>query len=72
MSPPALASHLIRAPPLACPHLSRVPACFETLKSVQRPEIDQGHLFLIGPEVLVVEFVRDRPKDPCLSCLAAQ
>lgn len=69
---PALAIDSIGATRMACPDLDREQAWFETLKSVQRAEMDQGHLFLIGPEGLVVEFVRDPAKDPCLSCLAAQ
>lgn len=63
----------IGATKMACPDLAAEAAWFETLGQVRQAEVDQGHLFLIGREGLVVEFVADPAAgEPCLSCLARQ
>ena len=56
---------------MACPDLAAETAYFEALQAMQRAELDQGHLYLIGPEGRIMEFARD-PAEPCLSCLARQ
>ena len=56
---------------MACPNLKAESAFFEALQVMQRAELDQGHLYLIGPEGRIMEFARD-PGEPCLSCLARQ
>lgn len=68
---PAVSIQSIGATKMACPDLAAESAYFETLQAMQRAELDQGHLFLIGPEGRVVEFATD-PEAPCLSCLARQ
>jgi heat shock protein HslJ len=68
---PALSLGPIRATRMACPDLAAEAAFFETLQAMQRTELDQGHLFLIGMEGRIMEFARD-PAEPCLSCLARQ
>ncbi len=68
---PAIAIQAIGATKMACDHLDAEDAYFETLQAMQRVELDQGHLFLIGPEGRIVEFALD-PEEPCLSCLARQ
>lgn len=68
---PDLAIEAIGATRMACPELAAESVYFETLQAMQRAELDQGHLFLIGPEGRVVEFATD-PAAPCLSCLARQ
>jgi heat shock protein HslJ len=61
----------IRATRMACPDLPAESAFFKALQAMQRAELDQGHLYLIGPEGRIMEFARD-PAEPCLSCLARQ
>ena len=61
----------IGATRMACPDLAAESAYFEALQAMQRTEVDQGHLFLIGMEGRIMEFARD-PNQPCLSCLARQ
>jgi heat shock protein HslJ len=61
----------IRATRMACPDLAGETAFFEALQAMQRAELDQGHLFLIGPESRIMEFARTAG-EPCLSCLARQ
>ena len=61
----------IRATRMACPDLKAESAFFEALQAMQRAELDQGHLYFIGPEGRIMEFARD-PAEPCLSCLARQ
>lgn len=61
----------LRATRMACPDLAQEAAFFETLAAMQRAELDQGHLYLIGAEGRIMEFARD-PGEPCLSCLARQ
>jgi heat shock protein HslJ len=56
---------------MACPDLAAEDAFFDALSAMQRAELDQGHLYLIGPEGRIMEFARD-PAEPCLSCLARQ
>jgi heat shock protein HslJ len=56
---------------MACPDLAAEAVYLEALQAMQRVELDQGHLFLIGPEGRIMEFARD-PAEPCLSCLARQ
>ena len=68
---PDVAIAAIGATKMACDHLDAEGAYFETLQAMQRAELDQGHLLLIGPEGRVVEFARD-PAEPCLSCLARE
>ncbi|WP_333818035.1 META domain-containing protein [Tabrizicola sp.] len=68
---PAVSIGMIGATRMACPDLTAETLYFEALKAMQRAELDQGHLFLIGPEGRVMEFARD-PAEPCLSCLARQ
>jgi heat shock protein HslJ len=68
---PAVAIQAIGATKMACPDLAAESAYFETLQAMQRVELDQGHLFLIGPEGRIVEFAGDA-EEPCLSCLARQ
>lgn len=68
---PALSLGPIRATRMACPDLDAESAFFDALQAMQRAELDQGHLYLIGPEGRVMEFAR-RPDEPCLSCLARQ
>lgn len=68
---PAVSIQGIGATKMACPDLAAESAYFETLQAMQRVELDQGHLFLIGPEGRIMEFAKD-PKEPCLSCLARQ
>ena len=68
---PAVAITRIGATRMACPELAAEQAYFETLEAMQRAELDQGHLFLIGREGRLMEFARD-PGAPCLSCLARQ
>ncbi len=61
----------IGATRMACPDLAAESAYFEALQAVQRTELDQGHLFLIGMEGRIMEFARTSDQ-PCLSCLARQ
>jgi heat shock protein HslJ len=61
----------VRATRMACPDLPAETAFFEALRAMQRAELDQGHLYLTGPEGRVMEFARD-PAEPCLYCLARQ
>ena len=61
----------IGATRMACPDLAAETVFFEALSAMQRAELDQGHLYLIGPEGRIMEFATD-PKEPCLSCLARQ
>jgi heat shock protein HslJ len=61
----------IRATRMACPDLKAESAFFEALQAMQRAELDQGHLYLIGPEGRIMEFA-PAPGEPCLSCLARQ
>jgi heat shock protein HslJ len=68
---PAVSIGPIRATRRACPDLKGESAFFEALSDMQRAELDQGHLYLIGPEGRIMEFARD-PAEPCLSCLARQ
>jgi heat shock protein HslJ len=68
---PDLAISRIGATRMACPDLDKEQAFFDTLQAMQRAELDQGHLYLIGPEGRLMEFARDRDQ-PCLSCLARQ
>lgn len=68
---PAVSIEAIGATRMACPDLAAESAYFETLQAMQRAELDQGHLFLIGPEGRIMEFATD-PEEPCLSCLARQ
>ncbi len=63
----------IGATKMACPDLPAESLWFDALKGVTRAEVDRGHLFLIGAEGRVLEFVRDPAAgEPCLSCLAGQ
>jgi heat shock protein HslJ len=68
---PALSLGPIRATRMACPDLAAERAFFDALKAMQRAELDQGHLYLIGPEGRIMEFAK-APDEPCLSCLARQ
>lgn len=68
---PAVSFGPIRATRMACPDLAAESAFFEALQAMQRAELDQGHLYLIGPEGRIMEFARD-VAEPCLSCLARQ
>jgi heat shock protein HslJ len=68
---PAVSIGAIGATRMACPNLAAEAAFFETLQAMQRTELDQGHLFLVGMEGRIMEFARD-PAEPCLSCLARQ
>lgn len=68
---PAVSIQSIGATKMACPDLAAESAYFEALQAMQRAELDQGHLFLIGPEGRIVEFATDAGQ-PCLSCLARQ
>ena len=68
---PEVSIAALRATRMACPDLKAESAFFEALQAMQRAELDQGHLYLIGPEGRIMEFARD-PGEPCLSCLARQ
>jgi heat shock protein HslJ len=69
---PEVAIDAIGATKMACPDLAAESAWFETLQAMTRAELDQGHLFLIGAEGRVLEFVRDPAVgEPCLSCTPA-
>lgn len=68
---PQVSIQAIGATRMACPDLKAESAYFEALQAMQRAELDQGHLYLIGPEGRIMEFARD-PGEPCLSCLARQ
>lgn len=68
---PAISFAAMGATRMACTDLQAENAYFEALQSMQRAELDQRHLFLIGPEGRIMEFARD-PADTCLSCLARQ
>jgi heat shock protein HslJ len=68
---PAVGVTALGATKMACPDLAAEDAFFAALQAMQRAELDQGHLFLIGPEGRIMEFARD-PGQPCLSCLARQ
>lgn len=68
---PAIAIKAIGATKMACPDLAAESAFFETLQAMQRAELDQDHLYLIGPEGRIMEFAKDE-NEPCLSCLARQ
>lgn len=68
---PAVSLAAIRATRMACPDMKAESAFFEALQSMQRAELDQGHLYLIGAEGRIMEFAR-APGAPCLSCLARQ
>ena len=68
---PAVAIQGIGATKMACPDLAAESAYFETLQAMQRAELDQGHLYLIGPEGRIMEFAKDE-NEPCLSCLSRQ
>ena len=61
----------VGATKMACPDLAAESAYFEALQAMQRAELDQGHLYLIGPEGRIMEFAKG-PGEPCLSCLARQ
>lgn len=56
---------------MACPDLDGEAVFFAALEAMQRAEVDQGHLYLTGPEGRIMEFARDAG-EPCLSCLARQ
>lgn len=56
---------------MACPDLAAEDAFFAALQAMQTAEVDQGHLFLTGPEGRIMEFASDKAA-PCLSCLARQ
>lgn len=68
---PALSLGMMGATKMACPDLAAEPLFFEALQAMQRVELDQDHLYLIGPEGRIIEFARDA-SEPCLSCLARQ
>lgn len=68
---PTIAIEGIGATKMACPDLAAENAYFEALQAMQRAELDQGHLFLIGPEGRIMEFAKGED-EPCLSCLARQ
>lgn len=68
---PALSLGMMGATKMACPDLAAEDAFFAALQAMQRVELDQGHLYLIGPEGRIIEFAKD-PVEPCLSCLARQ
>ncbi len=68
---PSLSLGAIGATKMACPELAGEDAFFTALSAMQRVELDQGHLYLIGPEGRIIEFAKD-PAEPCLSCLARQ
>lgn len=68
---PDLGLGSIRSTRMACPDLAAETAFFEALQAMQRTELDQGHLYLIGAEGRIMEFARDAG-EPCLSCLARQ
>lgn len=68
---PAISFGGMGATRMACPDLAAETVYFEALQAMQRAELDQGHLYLIGPEGRIMEFARD-PTEPCLSCLARQ
>lgn len=68
---PAVSFGPIGATRMACAQLAEETVYFEALAAMQRAELDQGHLFLIGPEGRIMEFAKD-PAEPCLSCLARQ
>lgn len=68
---PAISFSGIGATRMACEELAAEEAYFSALQAMQRSELDQGHLFLIGPEGRIMEFATD-PAAPCLSCLARQ
>jgi heat shock protein HslJ len=68
---PEISLGAMGATKMACPDLAAENAFFEALQAMQRAELDQGHLYLIGPEGRIMEFAKD-PAEPCLSCLARQ
>jgi heat shock protein HslJ len=68
---PEVSFAAIRATRMACPDLQAETAFFDALQAMQRAELDQGHLYLIGPEGRIMEFA-PAPGEPCLSCLARQ
>jgi heat shock protein HslJ len=68
---PAISFGGMGATRMACPDLAAETVYFEAMQAMQRAELDQGHLYLIGPEGRIMEFARD-PTEPCLSCLARQ
>ncbi len=68
---PAVSFGAVGATRMACPDLDFETAFFAALQAMQRSELDQGHLFLIGPEGRIMEFAKT-PDEPCLSCLARQ
>ncbi len=68
---PAVSFGAVGATRMACPDLDAETAFFAALQAMQRSELDQGHLFLIGPEGRIMEFAKT-PDEPCLSCLARQ
>lgn len=68
---PEVSIQAIGATRMACPDLKAESVYFEALQAMQRAEVDQGHLFLIGMEGRIMEFATD-PDAPCLSCLARQ
>lgn len=68
---PAVSIQSIGATKMACPDLAAESVFFEAMQAMQRAELDQGHLYLIGPEGRIMEFAKD-PGEPCLSCLARQ
>jgi heat shock protein HslJ len=68
---PDVSISALGATKMACPDLAAEAAFFEALQAMQRAELDQGHLFLIGPEGRIMEFAQT-PDEPCLSCLARQ
>lgn len=70
---PALGIGALGATKMACPELAAESALLAALQATQSAEVSEGHLFLIGAEGLVLEFVRDpATDDTCLSCLARQ
>ncbi|MGB4828545.1 MAG: META domain-containing protein [Paracoccaceae bacterium] len=66
---PALSLGPIGATRMACPDLATETAYFDSLTAMQRAELAEGRLFLIGAEGRVLEFTRDPATDgTCLSC----
>jgi heat shock protein HslJ len=67
---PDLALQGIGSTKMACPDLEAERVYLQALRTMQRVELDQGHLFLIGPEGRVMEFVTGPApiEATCLSC----
>lgn len=67
---PKLSLPNLGATRMMCDRMAEEDALFQTLSVVDRAELREGHLLLLGPQGRVVEWVRDRDDKGlyCLTC----